>query len=338
MGRHLTAEDTALIIKMSSEGKTQKHIAQHFNVSQSTVNYKLSMWRDENRIDRRKTTRKLKVSDNIMQEIKNNVQSDPYLTIAELKEKLELPLCKSTISKYLGKLDLKSHIVPRKFIVKPIPAAKRVEFAKEHKDRTVEQWSRFVFTDESGMDNSGKLFNRVRRPRGTRFDPKHIRREANPTLKRVNWFSWITYDGPGEIHFVDRMNSERYCWIISHMISTLKEHFGDDNFYIIHDNAKFATSEATKKHIIQNKLEKYFVEFPTYSPDANIIENPWAIIKKRVKKEINNGNQPQTEEDFLDLIATKWNGLEVEIVRNLYRSLPTRMLLIIEAQGQLIKY
>lgn len=141
----------------------------------------------------------------------------------------------------------------------------------------------------------------------------------------------------GEMHFYASMNSEQYCVILHYMIRTLQEQFEDKPFYIIHDNASFAKSKETKAYLENNGLTMYLIPFPTYTQDGNIIENPWAIVKRRVRKEITQAIN-KTREDLDDSIATKWNEMEPEIIQNLYRNLPRRMTMIIESKGQLIGY
>lgn len=77
---------------------------------------------------------------------------------------------------------------------------------------------------------------------------------------------------------------------------------------------------------------------PAYSPDMNIIENLWAILKRRIKEQIFEFGQPSAREDFFNLIENCWHSIPLEIIENLYLSLPKRMRLIVENDGNLTRY
>jgi len=62
------------------------------------------------------------------------------------------------------------------------------------------------------------------------------------------------------------MGSAIYCQIMANLIAHLKEVFGEEDFFIYHDNAGFSRSRETIQF-----LEKFFMPVPPYSPDMNII-------------------------------------------------------------------
>lgn len=338
MGRHLSSEETAQVINMYNEGRTQKDIAQHFKVSQATISSKLVIFKVEKRISRKKSTRKPLADSNILEQIENQLGFDPYMTLKELKEELDLPFSKTTISRCVKRTGLRSGISPRKFIIKPADVEKRLNFAHLHRRWSVDDWKRVIFTDEAGLDNSGKFHKRVWRPRGKRFDPRFILKHPNATMSRVNYFSWIAPDGTGDLFFYNRMNSQVYCQIISDMIDHLKEKYETEDFKVIHDNARFSTSRYTKQFLRNKDLEKFFIKIPPYSPDMNIIENAWAILRDRTKKKSYREGQITSKEEFKAMIEQEWSGIEREICENLYQSLPRRMFEIIKSEGQLIKF
>lgn len=202
---------------------------------------------------------------------------------------------------------------------------------------TLDEWKNIVFTDESGIDNSGRYRRFVFRPRNQRFNPKYVFQAPNKSL-RVNFFGWTSAHGQGELIFYRKMNSKVYCDCIAQMIPILRETFGHDEFKIIHHNARFSDSVDTQRFLRANDYQKYFIPHPTYSPDMNIIENLWGILKHLVKKHMINYGQVRRTERLKDLIEEKWQQIPSETIINTYKSLPKRMRQIVEAQGNLIKY
>lgn len=132
------------------------------------------------------------------------------------------------------------------------------------------------------------------------------------------------------------MNSKVYCNdILPVMIEEVRKQFRGD-FLIIHDNARFAYSENdTKKYLAENDLEKYFLTIRPYSPDLNIIEVAWAILKQRVRKHCFVHGQTKNRNDFIDLISYIWSDISVETIEKLYNSLPSRMREVLRSDGKL---
>lgn len=203
---------------------------------------------------------------------------------------------------------------------------------------TMDQWNRIVFSDESGIDNSGFQQMFVRRPRGSRFNARYVYRAPNST-KRINYFSWVTCRGVGElIVYEDTMDSKMFCHgALPLIIQSLREEFGGDDFRIIHDNASFYTSDYTTVHLSRTGFDKFFIPIPPYSPDMNIIEHLWEVLRRKVKRHCFVHGQSRGR-DFTQLVRNFWYETPSSMIENLYRSLPVRLTRIVEAEGLPTKY
>lgn len=339
MPRHLTEAETSLLLKLHYDEKlTQKQIAARLNCCQKTVSNKIDNFESEHRLGRKKSARKLKASDDTLESLDNSVEFDPFISLTELRNELNLPYALTTISKYVKRTGLKSYISPRKFLVKPVNAEARVDWASLRRHKTIDQWKLYLFSHESGIDNATYFRKRVWRTRGQRFNQRYIYKHSNATFKRVNFFSWVGFDGTGTLHIFERMNSRLYCQIVHEMIDELREKYETDNFVVIHDNAKWSNSNYARNYFRTNDLDRFLEFIPAYSPDINIIENLWKILKDRVRKLMFIEGQVRNREDYLDLVTHTWNSIELDIVSNLYNSLPKRMSEIVKSEGQLIKY
>lgn len=338
MPRHLTERQVIEILMLNAESVPKLQIAQQFNVSVSTINRKLATWRDEKRTGRKKVTRETKLNSEQIDRMKQLLDRDPFMNLYELKTILNLSVSFSTISRTCKKLSLTCGISPKKFYVKPVDCGLRVFVARRRLQWTVDYWKRIVFTDESGSDNSGFQRRYVRRPKNTRNDPKYTYFAPNRTL-RVNYFSFCDKFGVGDLWFYKRMNSTNYCTIVHELIETLRERFQSDDFLIVHDNAKFAWSEQTVRFLRQFDYERYFVKIPPYSPDMNVIENLWALLKRKIRENcFIFGQSRGSRQRFEDLVDHCWSTISLDIVDNLYKSLPNRMRCVIESGGKPTRY
>jgi hypothetical protein len=75
------------------------------------------------------------------------------------------------------------------------------------------------------------------------------------------------------------------------------------------------------------------LNLPTYSPDLNIIENMWSVLKTRVAN-----RAPQTKNDIIEIAFDKWANIQLEDIRTYFYSIPNRLQHVIEADGGHTKY
>ena len=74
-------------------------------------------------------------------------------------------------------------------------------------------------------------------------------------------------------------------------------------------------------------------DWPAQSPNLNIIENLWSILKTRVRKRIISNNT-----DLWEVIKEEFYALDNATIINLYSSIPARLNKVIKAKGYQIKY
>ena len=79
-----------------------------------------------------------------------------------------------TISQRLSrKFNQKLYKPARKPRLTQVMKAKRLAFAKKHRDWTIQQWSKVLFSDESTFQQFVVRKRQVRRPPGKRYDDKY---------------------------------------------------------------------------------------------------------------------------------------------------------------------
>lgn len=335
----LSPEDCYRLVVRAREGATEGELMEEFDICRRTLDNKLAIYAAELRFQPHKKKRPTKLTEDQIREVQDYIENvDNFATRQELIVKFNLPITKQSLSNYLKKKDLQGRVAANKIMIEPNSQETRVSICAQLKNRTIEEWKQFVFIDESGADNSFKTRRYQWRKRGTkRTDKENICRTPNSSM-RLNFFSWVSAHGTGELFFYDRMNGPLFLEIIPAMIAKLKETFGHENFKIIMDNAAFHKSQLVREELEKADLKKFFALLPPYSPDMNIIENLWGIMKNRVREHQFNNGQIRNKEQLMDLIKLYWKNIEPEIIENLYESLPKRMVGIVSANGELIKY
>ena len=70
-----------------------------------------------------------------------------------------------------------------------------------------------------------------------------------------------------------------------------------------------------------------------YSPDLNIIKNVWGILKRRIKN-----RAPESREELILVSLEEWGNITLEEIRTLFRSMPKRLIDVINKHGGSTKY
>lgn len=335
--KQLSAEQVAEALILRAASTPMSEISQKFNVSERTIRRRAQIFASEKRLGRKKVVnKKKKLTQYAIDELKRYCVNNRFATYQEILVATGVGLSTTALRKYLKSFGLSKRLSAKKFYNRPIDREYRMEVAIRRAGWTTE-WEDFVFTDEAGLDNSGFQRKYVMRTKGSRFEEENVYQAPNPTM-RVNYFSYITKKGAGPIYTYKTMNSELYCQIIEDMIQDLRGIFGHDDFKIIHDNASFSQSFDTTSFLHEKGFAKYFVSIPPRSPEMNIIENMWALLRKRVKDHCFQHGQTTKRSEFIDLIQREWTSIPQSIIDNLYESLPNRMRAIARAEGGPVRY
>uniref|UniRef100_A0A3B1IST3 Transposase Tc1-like domain-containing protein n=1 Tax=Astyanax mexicanus TaxID=7994 RepID=A0A3B1IST3_ASTMX len=79
--------------------------------------------------------------------------------------------------------------------------------------------------------------------------------------------------------------------------------------------------------------KEHVLAWPANSPDLNVIENLWAIVKRKIRD-----RKPTTLDQLKQNIATAWEAVSAETCDKLVKSMPRRLQAVIQAKGAATKY
>ena len=77
------------------------------------------------------------------------------------------------------------------------------------------------------------------------------------------------------------------------------------------------------------------MSWPARFPDFNIIENCWAELVHGVYA---NGKQYRHIQELKNAIVREWNTLSQNYIQKLYKSIPNRIIKVIESKGECTYY
>ncbi len=107
------------------------------------------------------------------------------------------------------------------------------------------------------------------------------------------------------------------------------------------DNAPIHRARKSKLWFQENGIE--VMEWPSYSPDLNPIENLWALLKKKIYKvypdlDSLKGKGDEAETQLFQILQMAWTNLREEVIEGLISSMLDRCAAVIIAKGWHTKY
>jgi transposase len=273
----------------------------------------------------------------------NHLRNNPDTSSRDMAINIAPTFTKKKISRWvvqdrLKEWGLKPYVSRKKPLLKPEQMEKRLKWAEEHIDWTVEDWKRVAFSDETPLclfQSYGRKFVWVFP--GEQYKPKNL----NPTVKhgggKIQIWGIFSWWGAGPLHWIDGiMDGEKYRQIlIHHMSPYVKELEKKTGYEIIfqQDNDPKHTCKKVKKYLSNKKLE--VLDWISQSPDINPIENAWRQLKQRIAKR---QRKAKNLDEVFAFAQEEWNKISVESFQKLIESMPDRCAAVIEAKGGHTKY
>lgn len=221
-----------------------------------------------------------------------------------------------------------SGIIYSRPISKPLLTKKhrieRLKFARRNKTTNC---NKVLFTDESTfqLHANAEKFWMKRRNKLT------IRKVKHP--QKIHVWGSFSKDGFGDlVLFTGILNAPKMVEIYKSGLISSSNFLFDGEWTLQEDNDPKHTSKLAKKWKEDNLIDR--MDWPANSPNLNPIENIWRIMKVKVRK-----FHPQnTFQLRAAAILLSWRSLPKNLAQNLVNSMPTRIMKVIELQGDSIDY
>ncbi|CAK9814356.1 Transposable element Tc1 transposase [Anthophora quadrimaculata] len=333
----LSVEMRSQIITLSKEGYSIRSIAEKVGVSKSCVSYSIKKYgatgicSSVKRTGRpRKTTQA--EDRHIITISKRNRRDTATEIAAEVNKSREETISVSTIKRRLKEGGLRGCVAVKKPLLRKQNKKKRLQWAKCHKNWTLEDWKKVLWSDESKFE----VFGSKRRV----FVRRKVAEILNdncvvPTVKHggrsVMVWGCFGNNMTGDLIKINGiLRKEGYLNILRENAIPSGHRVIGNNFTFMHDNDPKHTSAICRNYLLQlqENSQVKIMESPPQSPDLNPIEKLWDQIDRQVRKRC-----PKSEKHLWEILESEWNLTDTEIMKKLIARMPRLVNAVIKARG-----
>lgn len=184
-GKETSIDERNIIIKLHSQGKSQREIAKVVGRSQSTINNIIKRFHETGSVgNKARSGRPRKVCQQLRRIIIREIKTNPKVSAPKLCSNIatahNVHVSSQTVRNIIKQEGYHGRVARKKFYVNKVNRKKRLDFAIHYSDMPQSYWNKVLWSDESKF----QLFHsnrrsRVWRKKGTELDPKHL----TPTVK-----------------------------------------------------------------------------------------------------------------------------------------------------------
>lgn len=341
--RELTDFERGKVIGYYEAGDSERAISKKTGYGKTTVHNIIVKYRKTGAVTvASRSGRPKKLTERDKRHLKtviNKNRREPEEKIREIyTESSGNDVSRRTIQRTLYSMGYNSCTALRKPSVSERNRKIRLNWARERRLWTMDDWKKVVWSDESRFtmfQNDGKI--RVWRLTEEKYDVNCL----VPTVKHggggvMMWgcFSWF---GLGPLVRIDgRINSQRYIEeILGYHVIPFLESFEEENgdYLFQQDNAPIHTSIQTRNFAEESEIN--LLPWPGQSPDLNPIEHLWDELERRIRAKKSN---PKNLGELEALLQECWLEIPCEVYQKLVESMTRRIDAVIKARGYPTRY
>lgn len=337
--RELSSDVKDLVLEWAGNGMKQSEIAKLIGRSQQCVSYIIKNYspgaRSNKAVSCGRKTATTPETDGLIKRLslENRFKSSNNIKVA-IEQEHGIKLSCSTIRNRLRSAGLRG-CRPRKVpFISEKNRIRRLSMCKQWIKRPQAFWNTVIWSDETKINYF--------KSDGNRYVWRFANEEYNEdcTVKTVKGnggsimiWACMSSNGTGKLVLIPEiMTGVSYLRILQENLFESADILGlESNFVFQQDNDPKHTSKIVSQFFNENQIN--VLEWPAQSPDLNVIEHLWSIVKSEYHKE------PVIQKNQLfSKISEIWNRISPEITKNLVKSVFRRFEAVINADGRATKY
>ena len=243
-----------------------------------------------------------------------------------------------TIRRHLRERGVKAHVKQKRCDLLEHHAHARYQFAKDHKNWTVDDWKKVMFSDETVVSRVGSFGRQYYYSDAEHMQnqPHQIRRVAQGGGGKMMIWGCLTYNSPGDLSWApEGMDSELYLRMLRDYVTASFKWSGMNpaESYFQHDNSSVHNANIVRGWLAMQKFT--VLKWPAKSPDLNIIEIVWSYVKQHLSQF---DEDPEDLDELWRRVQEIWTNLPHDYIHRLYESMPDRISAALHSKGWYTKY
>ena len=335
--KQLTLETRQSIVVLRNEGYKLEDIAKKLGISLKGVHYTLTRHgdtgsiKDKHRSGRPKCTTAQEDKYIRVSSLMNRRLTAPEIA-ASLNSTRQTPVCTDTVRRRLRSVGLMGRVAKKKPLLRSANRKKRLQWARDHKNWSIDDWNRVLWTDESKFEVFGsKRRTFVRR----RSNEKMLDACLTPSVKHGggNVMIWGCFGNGrvGNLFQIKGILDQRgYHSILQRQAIPSGQRVIGRNFIMQQDNDPKHTSKLCTTYLEKKEAAGILsvMKWPAQSPDLNPIELLWEQLDWKVREKC-----PTSKSDMWNLLQQAWNEITPEYLTKLTARMPKICKALIAAKG-----
>jgi transposase len=268
--------------------------------------------------------------------------------LAQLAFLSDSNLSVSTIRRRLQEVHIQKWRAAKRPRLNTRHVAKRLQWAKEHRQWQVEDWEKVGWSDECSVEKGAdpRQVWVFRRPRELeKFKPQNVLcKDKSGSVSLMVWGCFAgAHQGP-LVSFRGVNTAVTYVTALRENLLPFIESMPRDikhNFIFQQDNAAIHTAKVTKAWFEEQAFK--VMEWPPNSPDMNPIEHMWRVLKAALHKRFPDtstlrGGPEKVREVLEQRLKVVWQDIGADVLTNLVESMPRRVAVLYAAKGWYTSY
>src|SRR5215472_780472 len=254
-----------------------------------------------------------------------------------LQDITNLPLSAQTTHRYLKQNGMKAVVKQKRPRLLPRHKKARLDFAITHKDWTVEDWKKVVWSDETKINHLGSDGRKwVWKKAGEGLTDRQVEETVKFGGGSIMVWGCMLWEGVGYACRIDgRMDANLYVKILDDDLQASIKYYKKKPRDIIFQQDNDSKHTSHKAQDWFNDHDYQVLLWPAQSPDLNPIEHLWSHLKRRLAE------YPEGPKGIIELwerVEVEWNKIGAEVCQNLIESMPRRVAAVLKAKGGHTKY